>query len=72
MHLILNHFLIKAELYDSRHCLFDLELQPAGEQKATDVLNDAIDTFYQRKSKHLRCDVFLLTRFNIQSQELVD
>jgi GT2 family glycosyltransferase len=37
-----------------------LNYNPDGEQKATDVLNDTIDTFYQRKSKHLRCDVFLL------------
>lgn len=37
-----------------------LNYNPDGEEMATDVLNDTIDAFYQRKSKHLRCDVFLL------------
>jgi GT2 family glycosyltransferase len=37
-----------------------LNYNPDGEEKATDVLNVTIDNFYQRKSKHLRCDVFLL------------
>ena len=37
-----------------------LNYNPDGEEKATDVLNDTIDTFYQRKSEHLKCDVFLL------------
>jgi GT2 family glycosyltransferase len=37
-----------------------LNYNPDGEEKAKDVLNDTIDTFYQRKSKHLSCDVFLL------------
>jgi GT2 family glycosyltransferase len=37
-----------------------LNYNPDGEEKATDVLNDTIDTFYQRKSNHLKCDVYLL------------
>ena len=37
-----------------------LNYNPDGEEKATDVLNDTIDNFYQRKSEHLKCDVFLL------------
>jgi len=37
-----------------------LNYNPDGEAKATDVLNDTIDNLYQRKSTHLKCDVFLL------------
>ncbi len=37
-----------------------LNYNPDGEAKATDVLNDTIDNLYQRKSDHLKCDVFLL------------
>lgn len=37
-----------------------LNYNPDGEAKATDVLNGTIDTFYERKSNHLKCDVFLI------------
>ncbi|MFH1081398.1 MAG: glycosyltransferase [Pseudomonadota bacterium] len=37
-----------------------LNYNPDGEERATSVLNQTIDTFYERRSRHLRCDVFLL------------
>ncbi|MCX5847497.1 MAG: glycosyltransferase [Deltaproteobacteria bacterium] len=37
-----------------------LNYNPAGEQKATGILGTVLDTFYNRKSRNLSCDVFLL------------
>jgi len=37
-----------------------LNYNPDGEKIAEDVLTATIDTFYERKSRHLTCDVFLL------------
>lgn len=37
-----------------------LNYNPDGEKIAEDVLTATVDTFYERKSRHLTCDVFLL------------
>jgi GT2 family glycosyltransferase len=37
-----------------------LNYNPGGEQNAQNVLGQTIDTFYERKSPHLTCDVYLL------------
>lgn len=37
-----------------------LNFNPDGESKAKDVLESTIDTFFERKSKYLKSDVFLL------------
>ena len=37
-----------------------LNYNPAGEQSATEILSNVLDTFYERKSRNLSCDVILL------------
>lgn len=37
-----------------------LNYNPAGEESARDILRNVISAFYERKSKRLKCDVFLL------------
>lgn len=37
-----------------------LNFNPSGEKTAADILDTTIDTFYQRKSKHLQSDVLLI------------
>ena len=44
-----------------------LNYNPEGEATATNVLNDTIDFFYKRKSKHLKSDIFLLDQGSTSS-----
>jgi GT2 family glycosyltransferase len=44
-----------------------LNYNPDGEATATEVLNGTIDTLYERKSNHLKCDVFLLDQGSTSS-----
>jgi GT2 family glycosyltransferase len=44
-----------------------LNFNPDGEKKAEEVLTATIDTFYQRKSKNLKCDVLLLDQGTVHS-----
>ena len=46
-----------------------LNFNPDGEKNAAEILEATIDTFYQRKSKHLKCDVFLLDQGSVQSHQ---
>jgi hypothetical protein len=46
-----------------------LNYNPDGEKNAAEILEATIDTFYQRKSKHLKCDVFLLDRESVQNHQ---
>jgi len=49
-------------------CLI-LNYNPDGEKNAEAILEATIDTFYQRKSKHLKCDVFLFDQGSIKSHQ---
>lgn len=42
-----------------------LNYNPEGEKNAASILEKTIDVFYQRKSKHLTCDVFLLDQGSV-------
>lgn len=44
-----------------------LNYNPEGEKYAAEILEAAIDAFYQRKSKHLKSDVFLLDQGSVPS-----
>lgn len=44
-----------------------LNYNPEGEKNAVNILGDTIETFYERKSKHLSCDVFLLDQGSVKS-----
>lgn len=44
-----------------------LNYNPAGEKTAADILATTIDTFYQRKSKNLRSEVFLLDQGSVEN-----
>jgi len=44
-----------------------LNFNPEGENSAADILDATIKTFYERKSTHLKCEVFLLDQGSVQS-----
>jgi GT2 family glycosyltransferase len=44
-----------------------LNYNPGGERNAQNVLSQTIDTFYERKSPHLTCDVYLLDQGSTNS-----
>lgn len=46
-----------------------LNFNPEGEKNAEEILATTIDTFYQRKSRHLKCDVFLLDQGSVQRHQ---
>jgi GT2 family glycosyltransferase len=46
-----------------------LNFNPDGEKNAAEILEATMDTFYQRKSKHLKCDVFLLDQGSVQNHQ---
>jgi GT2 family glycosyltransferase len=46
-----------------------LNFNPEGEKEAASILNATIDTFYERKSKKLKSDIFLLNQGSVQSHQ---
>lgn len=62
-----NSKILKTMIPDISYLI--LNYNPEGEKNAVNILDATIGTFYERKSKHLTCDVFLLDQGSVQSHQ---